>query len=209
MSEPLQIPHEKRDQQWQHHFLQWLPQQKLRVLRPEPQEGPDGWPYLLVETGSEEGDPAAQIFAWLATRGIGLVINPQKAEPDFVFPYGVVWNFVATGQFYAPTSNRVSGHFTVQPGQEVRTGIPNDSLLPAHVRKVVKNFLVDQGVFNPKILAVSFDNYTFDLCFSIESLGVPPEKEHSGIAEALAWFFPAHYAISLVSEEKISGFVPL
>jgi hypothetical protein len=37
----------------------------------------------------------------------------------------------------------------------------------------------------------------------------PPQSEHAGIAEAIAWFLPAHYTVALVSEKSIPGFQPL
>jgi len=34
----------------------------------------------------------------------------------------------------------------------------------------------------------------------------PPAHEHANIAEALSWFFPAHYSIALISEKVVPGF---
>ena len=71
------------------------------------------------------------------------------------------------------------------------------------MRKVIKEFFVQQGVLAPKILAFSLDGKSFDLAFSIESLGNPKESEHEGILEAIAWFLPPHYQVSLVSEVEL------
>ena len=56
---------------------------------------------------------------------------------------------------------------------------------------------------------ISQDNIHFDLCFSLESLGNPPDNEHEGIAEALSWFLPTHYSIVLISEKSLPEFLPL
>jgi hypothetical protein len=53
------------------------------------------------------------------------------------------------------------------------------------------------------------DRTKFDLAFSLDSLGNPTADEHNGLAEAIAWFLPAHYSIALVSEKVITGFQPL
>ena len=55
--------------------------------------------------------------------------------------------------------------------------------------------------------AVGFLSY--DLCFSLESLGGPPNQEHSGIAKALSWFLPQHYSVALVKEEGLPSFFDL
>lgn len=210
--ELLEIPQDHRDADWEALFLREFPKQNIRVLQAEPISGPDGWPYLLAETGEtgETADePASTVLKWLSTRGIGLALNPQKAAPDFVFSYGMVWNFRERGAFMSPAQERASGQFRLKPGEVVATGAPSESYLPQYARSILKQFFLDQGVMVPKILLVSEDRKIYDLCFSLESLGSPPEKERSGIAEAISWFLPAHYSIALISEKAINGFEPL
>jgi hypothetical protein len=211
-----------RDEAWEKAFLAELPQAQVRVLNPEAQSGPDGWPYLFVgdvpppNTPENKPEPAAeaepllQVLNWLSSRGIGLALNPQKSSPDFVLTYGMVWNFRERGQFVseigqAPRSSAIE----VSAGQQVMTAQPSESFLPAYVRSILKQFLADQGLFAPKIMMISFDQKNYELCFSLESLKSPPPEEQAGIAEALAWFLPAHYVVSLVSEKAVPGFVAL
>jgi hypothetical protein len=40
-------------------------------------------------------------------------------------------------------------------------------------------------------------------------LGNPPEREHEGIAEAIAWFLPNHYSVVLISEKGLPTFSAL
>ena len=72
-------------------------------MNEEPQNGPDGWPYLLVRTSAEAAEPFARVVEWLAGRGIGLVVNPHKMVPDYVFTYGMLWNYIETGRFVLPS----------------------------------------------------------------------------------------------------------
>jgi hypothetical protein len=200
-----------RGDDWEKAFLSALPQAKARVLRPEPQEGPDHWPYLLVESGTpEDDDQLINIIDWLSTRGIGLVLNPTKPAPDYVLTYGMLWNYRERGEFLTAQPNEAKpGRFEIKDGQKLFVGNPTEQYLPKYVRAIVKQFLADQGAFAPKILLVSQDNENFDLCFSIESLKSPPAHEHANIAEALSWFMPAHYTVTLMSEKIVSGFQPL
>jgi hypothetical protein len=226
---------DERDDAWETGFLRALPAASVKVLSPEPHEGPDNWPYLLVETDPSGDEILANILGWLSTRGIGLVLNANKPTPDYVFTYGMIWNFREQGVFLSSLPERSvtavptgmatgasassapgdvsqkpkTGRFELKDGQQVFAGPPTEAFLPKYVRSVIKQFFLDQGVFAPKILMLSLDRENFDLCFSIESLKSPPAEEHAGIAEALAWFLPAHYSVSLVSEKTVPGFLPL
>ena len=73
-------------------------------------------------------------------------------------------------------------------------------------RKIFKEFLLQQGVMQPKVLMLSeVSDGPMDLTFSLESLGNPKKAEWEGILEAFSWFFPRHYSLSIVSEKNILG----
>ena len=97
-----QTPEASRDQSWENRFFQALSKEKINVLSAEPQSGPDGWPYLLTETSDQATEATSQIIHWLTDKGIGLVVNPMKEYPDYVFTYGMIWSFKETGYFFKP-----------------------------------------------------------------------------------------------------------
>jgi hypothetical protein len=209
INELIQIPDENRDMQWENDFFMELSQSKLMILSQDPQTGPDGWPYLLTETSSAAAEPAQKILQWLATRGMGLVINPQKEYPDYVFSYGMIWHFKETGLFYRAKADVSTGSFELSSGAKLHAGPPSPEYLPQYVRNIMKEFFRDQGLLNVKILVMSADRVHYDLAFSLESLGNPPVKEHQGIAEAISWFLPPHYSVVLVSEKGLPEFISL
>src|SRR4051812_3537400 len=111
--ELLEVEPGLRDHSWEARFFDQLTSQNLRPIHPMPQAGPDGFSYLLVEheNGRDKGDPAPKILGWLATRGIGLVLNPHKSYPDYVFTYGMLWNFRERGEFLSTSnSNSTNAH---------------------------------------------------------------------------------------------------
>lgn len=211
ISKILAVPESNRDSHWEIHFFQAIVNSKLNVLSPDPQTGPDSWPYLMVEVTQDGQDSFQTVLQWLYNKGIGLVINPLKPTyPDFVFPYGMLWHFRETGWFYK--NNQIKSTtpqvhtLDVQTSEQWKMGPPTEEFLPQYVRKILREFLRDQGVLNPRILMLSQSGEYYDLAFSIESLGNPEEKEHQGILEALSWFLPPHYSLALVKESQLVPF---
>ncbi len=205
----VKIPDESRDHQWENNFFMALTQSSLKLIHEAPQQGPDGWPYLLAETSEDATESAQKVIQWLSLKGVGLVVNPAKSYPDFVFTFGMLWNFRETGLFYQTADVDLKGILELNEGQSIHAGPPAPKYLPQYVRTIIKEFLINQGVLRPRILVMSTDRKNYDLAFSLESLGNPPEKEHQGVAEALSWFLPPHYSILLVSEKGLPEFVDL
>lgn len=216
----LKAPEQDRNQTWDEQFFKAFSEAEVRLLSQDPQQGPDGWPYMMCETISKNnsGSELAQIestqklFFWLAQRGIGLVVNPQRPSyPDYIFSYGMIWFFRETGYFMRPdlvTLQAQIGEVDYQ-NKKLYTGAPTETYLPQYVRKVLKDFFRDQMVLHPKVLMISTDEKNYDLCFSLESLGNPPDAEHAGIAEAISWFLPTHYSVVLIKKEGLPEFVDL
>lgn len=202
-------PDTVRDRDWEQALFHALADGRVHIEKAEPSAGPDGWPYIFVRTDIGKPEPAQRLLDWLSSRGIGLVLNAHKGVPDYVFPYGMIWNWKETGQFVSQRDNVQVGQVEFKEGEKVLAGSPTPEYLPDYVRKVLAQFLRQQGAQQPRILLISRDKKHYDLCFSIESLGSPPPHEHKGIAEALAWFLPQHYSLMLISEEGLPKFTNL
>jgi hypothetical protein len=200
-----------RDDEWEKAFFHTFVQSKLKVLNQAPQQGPDSWPYLLVEISDEGTETAAQILNWLSDKGIGLAVNPQKPVPDYVFTYGMVWNFRQRQQFLTPVNTARPGQIKFEKGEKVLAGGPTEEYLPEYVKVVLRDFFKQQKINNMKIVVVGHgpNEKHYDLCFSLEAMGSPNKTEHHGILEALAWFLPGHYSLMLISEKDMPHFQPL
>jgi hypothetical protein len=94
-------------------------------------------------------------------------------------------------------------------GKKLLAGEPSNEYLPDYVRKVLRDFFRDQGLLQVKILMISENSGHYDLAFSTESLGNPPQNEMQGIGEAISWFLPPHYSILLASEKDLPEFIVL
>ncbi len=212
----LQTAEDLRDQAWDEKFFKFLSESNLQIIADDPQQGPDGWPYLICESTSKpvnsefKIDTAQKILHWLSTRGIGLVVNPKKLPyPDYIFSFGMIWSFRETGYFIKYQNLTIEKKIVIDDQKNIKVGPPTAEYLPAYIRSILRDFLRDQSIFDAKILMISTNSENYDLCFSLESLGAPPESEHEGILEALAWFLPPHYTLAVVSDKGISGFESL
>lgn len=208
--ELCQIDPIQRDETWEKEFLSLLPHSKVRLVSETPNLGYDSWPYLYAQLEESSQEPLSNILNWLSEKGIGLIINGENKEPDYVFNYGSIWNFREKGQFITPLETNVAtGRLELENKTALKAGPPSSNYLPTYVRKILKQFLFDQGILVPKVLVMSDDEKHYDLCISLESLESPPQKEHAGIAEAIQWFLPQHYSIVLISERGLPSFVNL
>lgn len=206
MKELFAVEVEDRDEVWEETFFGEILKAQFRFLSDTPIEGPDGMSYLAVEV-VEDGEPADKVFDWLGEKGVGLAVNPNKEHPDYVFSYGMIWNQLLNGEFLTPMETNKEGHQEVEfsEGQEMMAGTPSESYWPMHTRGIFKEFLNQQGIHKPRVVMLSQDSKTYDLCFSLQSLGNPPQEEWQGILEAFSWFFPMHYSFSIISEDVIQG----
>lgn len=215
--ELLHTAEQDRDFSWDEKFFKLFSESNIRLLSKDPQQGPDGWPYLISETldtkstnnDIEDIESVQKVLFWLAQKGIGLVVNPRRQPyPDYVFSYGMIWNFRQTGYFIQPNlAQKVAENSEVDyQNKKITSGPPTEAYLPLNVRKVLKEFFRDQAVLNPKVLMISTDGTNYDFCVSLESIGNPPVAEHAGVAEAISWFLPTHYSIVLISEAGLPPF---
>ncbi len=206
MKDLLEVPLDERDETWELNFFKRIADVQFEFLKDSPIEGPDGMPYLAVRV-VDDGEPADKVLDWLGEKGVGLAINPDKETPDYVFSYGMIWNFLANGEFITAQDDGPRGGKEVEfsPGQEMLAGTPSESYLPPHVRGLFKEFLSQQGIHQPRVVMLSQDSKNYDLVFSLESLGNPPQEEWQGALEGFSWFFPLHYSFSILSESAIQG----
>lgn len=205
LNQLLSVPFDARDEKWVDDFLKEFIGTNIQLLSPDPQEGPDGFPYLMAST--DKGDePSRDVITWAAQKGIGLAVNPQKEIADFVFTYGMLWNFAIRGEFFTAETPTEKGQIILRDKQELFAGAPAETFWPPFARQIFKEFLMQQGILQGRFILLSEkENGPMDLAFSLESLQNPPEPEWDGILEGFSWFFPSHYSLALVSEKNISG----
>jgi len=200
-------PEFHRDSKWEEEFLTQFAQSKVKVLDNKITSGPDGWPYLALSTQGDATDSVVSVIDWACSQGVGLVLNPNKELPDYLFTFGMLWNFLEKGSFFTEIALDQKGdQLQMNSGEKIFVGPPSTEYLPDYVIEVLVEFFRQQKVEEPKVLMVSQDGIDYDLCFSLESMGNPPAEEHEGILAALSWFLPNNYSLVLISEEGLPDF---
>ena len=205
----LNAKESERDSDWEKDFLRLFPEQSFSLIYPEAKPGPDNWPYLWIssEANEQAAEPATKILDWLSQRGIGLVVNPNKNMPDYVFTYGMLWLYALTGQFIIDSERQDTKKKEWEKTTEkLFYGYPKEDYIPTYVRSILKEFFLQQGIMRPKWILLTEDKENYDLCFSLESLNHPAEKDHQSLLEAISWFFPNHYSLVLTSEKGLADF---
>lgn len=213
LNELCSTPDARRDYMWEKKFLDAFVQGEVTLVKEESILGPDGWPYFFVKTQittNTTGEPVVRLLSWLKDKGIGLVINGDKELPDYIFNYGMIWNFAERKLLIQEDPNYVdSDQVEFKEGEKVFFGCPSKEYLPPYVAQVLLDFFDQQKVEDPRVAIIGKDKEHYDLCFSLESLGNPEEEEHQGILTAISWFLPTHYSLMLLSEDAVSDFFPL
>lgn len=204
----FETPASQRGISWEKKLLSFVDQVPFVLIHDHPIVGPDNMPYLALRlpASDETGETAKDIFRWAGDRGIGVVIEPDKNPPDLVFSFGMIWSYLLRGQFFTPEDSQPGKkEFALEEGQEIYVGPLSEQVWPFGPRSLFASFLKDQGLTDGRALFLSTDKLSYDLCFSLESLGNPPQEEWNGILETFSWFFPMDLSLSILSESTLKN----
>lgn len=203
-----QVKNSSRNQEWEQKFLDAFVASEVMVVSEDIQVGPDGWPYLFIDTDlnktSEGGlrDKALNVVQWAYQHGVGLVINPHKDKPDYVFNFGMLWSYAHRGVFVSFFEDNYS------EDDPVYIAKVTDDIIPKHAQNILKEYIASAGVEAPRAALITRNKVNYELAFAIESLNNPPANEHQGIAKGLSWFMPTDMPIVLLYENKFQELYP-
>ncbi len=211
-------PEFHRNEDWEKEFLTQFPGAQLKLIQSQVQTGPDGWPYVFVST--REGiEPALHVIDWASREGVGLVVNPDKDLPDYVFTYGMLWNYRNTESFGVSTEaqekhqKNLAEEISFKKGEQIFVGPPSLQSLPEAVCKILIEFFHQQELEDVRVAMIAkgtdSESSRFEFAISLESLGLPDAKEHEGILAAVSWFMPPNYSLVLISEKGLAPFYSL
>jgi hypothetical protein len=202
-------PHDQRDEAWVATFFANAGQASFCCEAPQVITGPDSFPYVRL-TLPESNKPFTcyviehMIPQFVLRQGLGIAINPDKAQPDWVFSYGDLVNYHLYGAFDARDTRFEAGvpeQETLTEGTLIKTGEPSPQILPPEVRQTLRGFLERVGI-PAKVMLMSRDadakgnrkgGLSLVFPFTRDSFNNP--DEYAYFVESLGWFFPRHYSV--------------
>lgn len=212
---------ENRTKDWMMALTHHIPNASFRCGEPQVIQGPDGYPYFglyIPEPGKEFEcfviDKMKDDF--LLSQGLGVVLHPDKDNPDVVFTYGDIVNYHLNGHFFYDDKSFGAGEKTetIQEDEEVLVGNPDEKTLPQATRNVLRQFFTSNGVANPKIMMMlrkKGEKMYRDVVFNItpEMFGNP--DHFNAVMQAVGWFLPRHYTYLSIDEATMeeSSFMDL
>src|SRR5690606_1223805 len=150
-----------RDKAWNREFLTHAAEASFACGNPQVVQGPDGFPYFQLETPTANEPFQCYVISHMIPdlileRGIGIVVNANKGQPDWVFNYGSLVNFAANGEFYTPATDlQLPQEETIQQDENVLIGQPSEAYLPRAARAILRQFIEQQGIRDAKIALMS------------------------------------------------------
>ncbi|WP_208178409.1 hypothetical protein [Hymenobacter negativus] len=217
------VPKPERDEAWDAAFLANVSAASFRCGSPQIIQGPDGFPYFQLFL--PEPGVGFQCYViermkddFLLERGLGVVINPTPAGPDWVLSYGDIVNFALNQEFYTteetPFSKELSDEL-IEGEEQVMVGQPNETLLPQATRNVLREYLQNNGIATPKIVLLmrhrtNGAGISQDLVFNITPHDFGNETLYRSVMQQIGWFLPRHYSFVGMHEEALpDSFLPL
>lgn len=202
LSDLCDYPISRRDLNWEKSLSKGFFESPIYLIDDQPFQGPDGFSYMQIS--SKKGKKGEEIekadfLNWCYQSGLGLVLNlKEKQAPDFVFNYGMVWNYLLRDKFV----NEVPK--LKEDSDETYVHEISEGYLPKEVRGVIKHFLDMNNIQDAKISLVSGGDQTpYELLWFFKDLQETPDAEKTSLLEALSWFLPLDYRLAWAESEDL------
>lgn len=218
LSELFEVPIEQRDQNWQSKFLENVGEASFACGTPQVIEGPDGFPYFQLNIPEPYKEFECFVLMhmkdFLLQHGIGVVINANKGQPDWVFSHGDIVNFQLRAEFYTESEKHdLPSQEVIKDGEEILVGQPAEAILPIETRAVIREFLTNAGLENVKIALVNRrrpSGILQELVFNLTPARFQSTEHYEAVMRSIAWYLPRHYSYVSMEESALGeNFQPL
>jgi len=213
------VAREQRDDAWKINFFENVLDASFKCGDPQVIEGPDGFPYFQLNT--PEPLQEFQCFVlrhmkddFLLEKGFGVVINPLKGQPDWVFSYGDIVNYHLRNEFYTKSTVwNLPANETIKEEVKVLAGQPSESILPVQTRAVIREFLSGIGINDCKVFLMNRqkpEGYLQELVFNLTPDKFQKQEHYEAVMRSIAWYLPRHYTYVAMDESTMKeNFQPL
>ena len=209
--ELLKTSKDKRDENWRNSFFENILTASFPECIPQIIFGDDSFPYFVLKT-IENHNPFESYCIKnmqeniLLKRGIGVVINPEGNDADWVFSYGDILNLKINNEFISKTNYKIHHNPELLKNKDDFHIVKlSEIYLPNFTRLLLKNCLLKIGVKKPKFMVIQRqDNNPFvpELVFNLFSEDLSSTNELNLYINQLSWYLPKHYIISTISKNS-------
>lgn len=209
------VDRDDRDQHWRQQFYAAVVDASMSAPIDQVLRGPDGFPYFVLNPpqAQQAFEPfcISHILQTCLDEGLGVVIQPEPAPPQWVFPYGLLWALNAFGKFEVDESSDGSDETAAGSSKEVGSATqrmmsqPSESFFPPYARKVIRKFLEEKtGRSDVKVLLVTDPQSEIvqSLAFNVFAEDFENQEQFRNIMYRLTWFLPRHYGLVSMGKDS-------
>jgi hypothetical protein len=203
-----------RDDNWRNRFCREVVDASFACGEPQVLRGPDGFPYFQLELPQPYKEFQCYVIRhmkddFLLNEGWGVVINAGKKEPDWVFSHGDIVNLHIAKEFYTASDNwNLPSKEVIEEDEEVLIAQPSEAFLPAVTRTILRNFLVEAGVNDGKLLLMGRhrpQGISQELVFNMTPEKFAKKEQFEAIMRRISWFLPRHYRYVSMPESSMEN----
>lgn len=211
LEELSSIPFENRDIEWQKNLLSNIDDAGLASNDPQVIGGPDGFPYFVLNIPEHNKEFQSFVIKhmipdFILDNGFGIVFNPSKGQPDWVFTHGDLVNYFLRQEFFSESNNWYTQiEDKTQENAELLVGQPSEYILPLQTRNILKKYL---GQFTNKEVKILLTNrpsgeeFLQQIVFNLIPGDFESEEHFNGAMQHVGWFLPRHYTYASTAEES-------
>lgn len=201
------MPRDRRDADWVRNFFELIPNAALVMPEQQVLQGPDQFGYFVLNTPTS-GEPFSAVTVGDVTehcleQGLGLVINPGKGQPDWVFTFGSLWS---KKQFDLYDTTPLAQTTAEDPSATQMTlGAPTDDVMPPFARSVMRHFFHGRlGVELPGVILIHNPAQAPSqaLVFNLYREDFPDDEQFGQVMHFVRWYLPNHYAVATVPKDS-------
>ena len=205
----LAAPDEQRDAAWLAQFYAHIVDCSFTDDLPQVFFGPDHFPYFGLTTPPADG-PYEEfciraILEKLTEDGVGVAINREGLNAQWVFSYGDLLTLRMFGRFEVPAPPPGWGQETHPQEDKVLISQQSESFIKGYARKVIGNYLKKMvGIPEPGVFLLSRPGVipAQELVFSVFSENFASQEIYQGAMGALRWFLPRHYRLAGIAKDS-------
>ncbi|PXV63334.1 hypothetical protein CLV62_11451 [Dysgonomonas alginatilytica] len=213
LNELFKVEGELRDENWREKFFENVADASFACSDPQIISGPDGFPYFVLNTPEPNKQFQCYVIKnmipdFLLEQGFGVVINPEKGNPDWVFSYGDIVNYHLKNEFYTKSDNwdMQKSDEVIAKEEKVLVGQPSEYIIPVQTRAILRMFFESLQITDAKIALLNRpkgEEFSQQLVFNLTPDKFKDREHFNTVMAYVSWFLPKHYSYASMEESSL------